>query len=103
LTEIALRRKVLLVLIDRHVHVWLQVVELEHALIRRAIKLGGTVSGEHGVGVGKMAHIIEEHGEAHIDLMRRIKRSLDPRNIMNPNSMFTIDGSEPPKQAHQGH
>ena len=55
-----------------------------------------------GVGVGKMAHIIEEHGELHIDLMRRIKRALDPRNIMNPNSMFTIDGSAPPQQSHQG-
>ena len=63
-----------------------KVVELEHELIRRAIRLGGTVSGEHGVGVGKMEHIIEEHGEVHIDLQRRIKRALDPRNIMNPNS-----------------
>ena len=78
-----------------------KVVELEHELIRRALRLGGTVSGEHGVGVGKMEHIIEEHGEVHIDIQRRIKRALDPRNIMNPNSMFTIDGAPVPKQAHQ--
>ena len=78
-----------------------KVVELEHELIRRALRLGGTVSGEHGVGVGKMEHIIEEHGEVHVDIQRRIKRALDPRNIMNPSSMFTIDGSPVPKQAHQ--
>jgi hypothetical protein len=49
-------------------------------------------------------HIIEEHGEVHVDIQRRIKRALDPRNIMNPTSMFTIDGAPVPQQAHQtGH
>jgi D-lactate dehydrogenase (cytochrome) len=53
--------------------------------------MGGTVSGEHGVGVGKVAHIAEEHGPVHMDLMRKLKRTLDPDNIMNPGKMLTLD------------
>jgi D-lactate dehydrogenase (cytochrome) len=49
----------------------------------RAIAMGGTCTGEHGVGVHKLAALVAEHGEA-VDLMRTIKRALDPRNIMNP-------------------
>ena len=46
--------------------------------------MGGSVSGEHGVGVGKIAHICEEHGEDHMNIQRAVKRALDPTNIMNP-------------------
>jgi D-lactate dehydrogenase (cytochrome) len=49
------------------------------------------VSGEHGVGVGKMKHIIEEHGKEYINLMRRIKKALDPNSIMNPNKIFALE------------
>ena len=48
------------------------------------------MSGEHGVGVGKIEHIIEEHGEAHIEVQRMIKRALDPHNLMNPGKVFIL-------------
>ena len=49
----------------------------------RAISMGGTCTGEHGIGWHKLDVLAQEHGEA-VDLMRMIKRALDPRDIMNP-------------------
>ena len=49
----------------------------------RAIAMGGTCTGEHGVGIHKLDALVAEHGEA-VDLMRTIKRALDPLDIMNP-------------------
>jgi D-lactate dehydrogenase (cytochrome) len=63
-------------------------------LVARAIAMGGTCTGEHGVGVGKIVHVEEEHG-ASVDLMRRIKRALDPDNILNPGKIFRLDPGEP--------
>lgn len=53
-------------------------------LTRRAIAHEGTCSGEHGVGLHKMAYLEEEHGAAAVDVMRRIKRALDTNDILNP-------------------
>ncbi|MFT3974428.1 MAG: FAD-linked oxidase C-terminal domain-containing protein [Amaricoccus sp.] len=59
-------------------------------VVMRALDLGGTCTGEHGVGSGKMRHLEAEHG-AGIEIMRAIKRALDPGNIMNPGKIFRLD------------
>jgi D-lactate dehydrogenase (cytochrome) len=56
-------------------------------LIERALRLGGTCTGEHGVGIGKLKYLPKEHG-ASLDVMRAIKRALDPDDIMNPGKLI---------------
>lgn len=60
---------------------------LNERLIKRALAMGGTCSGEHGVGVGKKPYLQDEHGEA-LEVMRTIKRALDPKGIMNPGKVL---------------
>jgi D-lactate dehydrogenase (cytochrome) len=63
--------------------------EVNARLLRRALAVGGTCSGEHGVGIGKMDYMTDEHGAA-LDVMKAIKRTLDPDNLMNPGKMFDV-------------
>jgi D-lactate dehydrogenase (cytochrome) len=56
-------------------------------LVERALRMGGTCSGEHGVGLGKMKYLKAEHGEA-LEVMRAIKQVLDPHDLMNPGKML---------------
>ncbi len=56
-------------------------------LIERALNMGGTCTGEHGIGFGKIGYLEREHGEA-VGLMRLIKQTLDPENRMNPGKIF---------------
>jgi D-lactate dehydrogenase (cytochrome) len=59
-------------------------------LIRRAIAMEGTSTGEHGVGVGKMPFLELEHGAQGMAMMRQIKQALDPKNILNPGKIVAL-------------
>ncbi|MDO8251015.1 MAG: FAD-linked oxidase C-terminal domain-containing protein [Rhodoferax sp.] len=63
---------------------------LNQSLVARALRLEGTCTGEHGVGLHKMDFLVTETGEGAVDMMRSIKRALDPKNIMNPGKIFTL-------------
>ena len=64
--------------------------QLNTDLVNRALRLEGTCTGEHGVGLHKMDFLVTEAGEGAVDMMRTIKRALDPKNIMNPGKIFAI-------------
>ena len=61
-----------------------RVESFNERLISRALNLGGTCTGEHGIGVGKIPYLIRELGDDAVDLMRSIKRAVDPLGLMNP-------------------
>jgi D-lactate dehydrogenase (cytochrome) len=63
---------------------------LNQKLVSRALSLGGTCTGEHGIGLHKMDFLRTEAGEGAVDMMRTIKRALDPHNIMNPGKIFSL-------------
>jgi len=63
---------------------------LNERIVRLALSMDGTCTGEHGVGLHKMGFLEEEAGEDAIDLMRRIKRALDPDDILNPGKIFRL-------------
>ena len=63
---------------------------LNHALVARALRLEGTCSGEHGVGLHKMDFLLTEAGSGAVAMMRTIKQALDPHNIMNPGKIFAL-------------
>jgi D-lactate dehydrogenase (cytochrome) len=61
--------------------------KLSQRNIERALRMGGTCTGEHGVGIGKIKYLRQEHTEG-VDLMMKIKLAIDPGNIMNPGKIF---------------
>ncbi|MBI3102501.1 MAG: FAD-binding protein [Burkholderiales bacterium] len=61
---------------------------LNHQLVARALRLAGTCTGEHGVGIHKMGFLRDEAGDGAIAMMRAIKQALDPQNILNPGKIF---------------
>jgi len=59
-------------------------------LVTHAIALEGTCTGEHGIGLHKMGFLLDEAGAGAVEMMRQIKRALDPKNIMNPGKIFAL-------------
>jgi glycolate oxidase len=77
---------------DARNHEEMERVELAFAeIFDRAIELGGTITGEHGVGVMKAPYLEWKLGKEGIDAMKAIKQGLDPNNIMNPGKVFAKD------------
>jgi len=60
-------------------------------MVKRAIKLDGTCTGEHGVGRGKKKYLEEELGEGTVEVMKSIKKLLDPENLFNPGKLYPDD------------
>jgi len=68
---------------------WRQALEVNDQIIRKAVELDGTISGEHGIGLGHKNLFELEHGTS-VALMRKIKKQFDPRNILNPGKIFDM-------------
>jgi D-lactate dehydrogenase (cytochrome) len=64
--------------------------DLSERMVSRAIALEGTCTGEHGIGLHKMGFLVDEAGAGAVEMMRTLKRALDPKNIMNPGKIFTV-------------
>ena len=64
--------------------------EFNDLLIKKALELNGTITGEHGVGLHKKEYLLKEHGDS-IPIMKLIKRSIDQNNIMNPGKIFDLN------------
>ena len=62
---------------------------LNSQLVARALKMEGTCTGEHGIGLHKQGFLIDEAGLEALTLMRSLKQALDPRNIFNPGKIFS--------------
>jgi D-lactate dehydrogenase (cytochrome) len=61
---------------------------LNHQLVQRALRLDGTCSGEHGIGLHKIGFLVDEAGAGAVAMMRSLKQALDPKSIMNPGKIF---------------
>ncbi|MBB6505737.1 D-lactate dehydrogenase (cytochrome) [Sphingomonas endophytica] len=70
-------------------HEFAEVEAINRRLVERAIAMDGTCTGEHGVGLGKQDWLVAELGDA-VEVMRLLKRALDPGNLMNPGKIFSL-------------
>ena len=68
-----------------------RVRDIEHRLVMRAIRMGGTCTGEHGIGNSKMQYLQHEFGEGSISAMRSVKAALDPLSILNPGKIIQTE------------
>jgi len=69
---------------------WNCAEQLNLQLVQRALRLEGTCTGEHGVGLHKQGFLVDEAGEGAVAMMRTLKRALDPKNILNPGKIFAL-------------
>ncbi len=74
---------------------------LNVSMVKRAIAMDGTCTGEHGIGLGKKEYLVPELGENAVELMRKLKLALDPKNILNPGKIIDVD--LPAKHHHHHH
>jgi glycolate oxidase len=64
-------------------------------IVDRTLAVGGTVTGEHGVGLAKKAFLRKQFGDASYELLRLVKRALDPDGLLNPGKIFDLDDQAP--------
>lgn len=69
--------------------------KFKDAMAELAISMEGTCTGEHGIGSGKKHLLVKELGRDAVNLMRKIKRVVDPKNILNPGKVFDWDENDP--------
>ncbi len=67
---------------------WAKARAIEEAMVAQALSVGGTCTGEHGIGIGKREALVAEHGPEAVALMRRIKHAIDPHGLFNPAKLF---------------
>ena len=65
-------------------------------IFESAIKLNGTLSGEHGIGLAKKKYLKMEFGDNGVDVMHSVKKALDPKNLLNPGKIFEEEKTWPP-------
>ena len=68
---------------------WQKAQQINNRIIEKTLEFGGTISGEHGIGLGHKDMFEREHGPS-VELMRKIKKQFDPKNILNPGKIFDI-------------
>ena len=57
-------------------------------LVKHSLQLNGTCTGEHSIGLGKKKYLLDQFGGDTLNLMKNLKQTIDPNNIMNPNKIF---------------
>jgi glycolate oxidase len=67
--------------------------ELIHGILEAGVRLGGAISGEHGIGIGKKAHLLAIEDPSKLALWRRIKVAFDPEGVLNPGTIFDLEGA----------
>ena len=72
-----------------------KVFQVHENIIQRTLKAGGTCTGEHGVGYGKIKYLKEQYGPGAVHMMELIKKSLDPNSIMNPGKLVDYRAATP--------